>query len=141
VLAVGPADHLVRDEALLPCLHDKDAEVRRLCEIALQSRGLRPEHLRLGRLLTHPIATMRLQVLDELNSSADLDPALWLRRLSHDPSPAVRAGALRMMSERANLDLDDRMEQMARGDPSPTVSSLARFYLRESRVQPTRAER
>lgn len=141
ILAVGPADHLVRDENLLPCLHDPDEEVRRLCEIALQGRGLRPEHLRLGRLLTDPRPNVRLQVLDQLQLAPDLDPALWLRRLSHDPSPAVRAGAVRMMSQLAHLDLTDRIDQMARGDPSPTVSSLARFYLQTSRVAPVSVER
>src|SRR5262249_49476032 len=60
LLAVGPAEQVVRDEGLLPCLHDPDAEVRRLAEAALRGRGLRPEHLHLGRLLTHPQAKKRL---------------------------------------------------------------------------------
>jgi len=133
VLALGPADHLVRDESLLPCLHDPDPEVRRLCEVALQGRGLQPAHLRLGRLLTDPKPVVRLEVLESLQSAPDLEPGLWLRRLSHDPSPAVRAGAVRMMSQLAQVDLSDRMDQMARSDPSPTVCSLAQFYLKKQR--------
>jgi hypothetical protein len=137
LLVVGPAHESVPDECLLPCLHDSDAEVRRLCEVALGGRGLRPEYVQLGRLLTDPRAANRLQVLDHL-ANADLDPGLWLRRLSHDPSPAVRVAAMRAMSQMAYVDLSDRLDQMARSDPSPTVAQLARYYL--SRPKPGRAE-
>jgi hypothetical protein len=133
VVALGPADGVLRDEGLLPCLHDADAEVRRLCEVALRGRGLRPEHLHLGRLLTDPHPGMRLRVLDHLRQAPDLDPGIWLRRLSHDPSPAVRAAALRVMSQQTEVDLGDRIDQMARSDPSPTVCQLARYYLRQQR--------
>jgi hypothetical protein len=80
LLAVGPARDVVHDDQLLPSLHDPDAEVRRLCEAALTSRGLRPEYLQLGRLLTDPRPTARLEVLDCLRGSTELDPGLWLRR-------------------------------------------------------------
>jgi hypothetical protein len=149
ILAVGPADQVVREEGLLPSLHDADPEVRRLCEAALRGRGLRPEHLRLGRLLTHPNPCQRLRVLDYLRPlleeeraarASDLDPGLWLRRLSHDPSPAVRAAALRMMSQQTLVDLSDRIDQMARNDPSPSVCQLAQFYRKHQRRTAARAE-
>jgi hypothetical protein len=128
LLVIGPATRDVApDECLLPCLHDPDPEVRRLCEVALSGRGLSPEFLELGRLLTDPRPTMRLQVLDHLQHSPD--PGLWLRRLSHDTSPAVRVAAMRAMTQQPFLDLSDRIDQMARSDPSPTVCQLARFYL------------
>jgi hypothetical protein len=128
-LAVGTNDQVIRDEGLLPGLHDSDPEVRKICEGALRARGLKPEHLQLGRLLTAPQPGTRLEVLDYLGQSPDLDPGLWLRRLSHDPSPAVRVAALRAMSQQNLVDLSDRIDQMARTDPSPTVCQVARFYL------------
>jgi hypothetical protein len=134
LLAVGPASDVVRDEGLLPSLHDPDPEARQLCEAILRGRGLRPIHLHLGRLLTHPQPVQRLRVLDHLTRAPDLDPGLWLRRLSHDPSPAVRTAALRAMSEERQLDLSDRIDQMARSDPSPTVSQLAVYYRRQTRA-------
>ncbi len=138
MLAVGPAVEVVPEDGLLPSLHDPDAEVRGLCENALRMRGLRPEHLQLGRLLTHPQAGQRLRVLDCLRVASDLDPGLWLRRLSHDSSPAVRTAALRAMSQhdQDGLDLSDRIDQMARSDPSPTVCRIAEFYLKEMRATP-----
>jgi hypothetical protein len=137
MLAVGPADQVVRDEGLLPSLHDPDADVRRLCEAALRGRGLKPEHLRLGRALTDPRPAVRLLVLDLLGDPEvrDLDRGLWLRRLSHDPSPHVRFAAMRAASETGLADLADRLEQMGRSDPSPTVSRWAPFYLRRMQTQ------
>jgi hypothetical protein len=149
IVAVGPADQLVREEVLLPGLHDSDGEVQRLTEIALRGRGLRNDHIELGRLFSHPKALSRLQVLDHIHdlleqirngADSDLDPGAWLRRLSQDNSPAVRAGAVRLMSQQSLIDLSDRLEQMSRSDPSPTVSQLAQFYLK-SKQTPSRVDR
>ena len=38
----------------------------------------------------------------------------------------------RAMAGLPTLDLSDRLEQMARSDPSPTVARIARYYLGES---------
>lgn len=139
VLAVGAAseDEVSTDE-LLRALHDPDADVRRLCEAALRSepRNFSEEQIKLSRLLTDARPVIRLQVLDYLVRRTDLEPGVWLRRLSHDPSPAVRAAALRTAAEQTQVDLTDRLDQMARGDPSPTVSQLARHYLAQSRKRP-----
>jgi HEAT repeat protein len=132
MLAVGPADKVILDEMLLPCLHDPDPEVRRLCEVALRGRGLSDRHLKLGRLVTDPRPAVRLQVLDHLARATDLEPGVWLRRLSHDPSPSVRAAAVRVMSQQTLIDLSDRLDQMAHNDPSPTVCYLAGYYLRNA---------
>jgi hypothetical protein len=129
LIAVGPARDAVHDDQLLPCLHDSDPEVRRLCEQALIARGLRPEYLELGRLLTDPEPGKRLQVLDRLRESSELDTGLWLRRLSHDSSPSIRVAAVRAMSQQSFVDLSDRIDQIAREDGSPTVRQLAQFYL------------
>ena len=50
-------------------------------------------------------------------------------RLSHDSSPSVRVAAMRAMTQQSFVDLSDRIDQMARTDPSPTVCQLAQFYL------------
>lgn len=136
VLAIGPSDQGAHEKELLNCLHDSDADVRRLAEEALKSRGVSPEHLLLGKLLAHPVPAQRLRVLDYLGEEGQtLDPGLWLRRMSHDDSPAVRAAALRMMSQQQVIDLSDRIDQMARNDPSETVAWLARHYLEQAKAK------
>jgi hypothetical protein len=127
-LAVGASPAVSTDDLLLS-LHDADEVVERLCLEALRGRGLPEEHIQLGRLMTDRRPGTRLQVLDLLRRANDLEPGAWLRRLSHDDSPAVRAAAVRAASEQAATNLSDRLEQMSQNDPSPTVRQLAQFYL------------
>jgi hypothetical protein len=129
MLAVGPAPEVMADDDLLYYLHDPDEKVRQLCETALRGRGLRDNHLKLGKLMTDRRPGARLEVLDHLRRVNDLEPGIWLRRLSHDSSPAVRAAAVRAAAEQPFVDLQDRLEQMVQNDPSPTVQQLAQYYL------------
>jgi hypothetical protein len=133
LVAVSRDREAVHDDQLLPCLHDSDPEVRRLCEQALIARGLRREYIDLGRLLTDPRPAQRLQVLDRLRESTELDTGLWLRRLSHDTSPSVRVAAIRAMTQQRFVDLSDRIDQIAREDSNPTVRQLAQYYLTHPR--------
>ncbi len=128
IVAVGPDSELISTDELLHYLHDPDKEVRQLCEAALRARHLSEEHLELGRLITDERPVVRLQVLAHLNDD-DLEPGVWLRRLTEDPVPAVRVAALRAAAEQSVVDLTDRIEQLAGSDPSPTVCQLARYYL------------
>jgi hypothetical protein len=64
-----------------------------------------------------------------LFQTEDLPLGIWLRRLSLDPAPAVRAAAVRAAHFQTQADLRDRMAEMAREDPSPTVRQLAGYYL------------
>jgi hypothetical protein len=128
---VGDPASGVIDDALLPSLHDDDAEVQQLCFEALVKRERTPQQIRLGYLLTDKNPAMRVQVVDYLPQLSDLDPALWLTPMSHDESPAVRAAAARAMS-RLCLDdqrLKERLKEMAASDPSATVCLLAKYYL------------
>jgi hypothetical protein len=130
--ALGSAKDTIETEDLLRWLHDPDAEVRRQCELALRrGRGLSPAEVRLGRLITDSSARVRLQVLNYLNTRAEsgLYPGVWLRHLSHDTAPEVRFAAIRAIQEQGVGELSDRIDQMARNDPSPTVCEFAQRYL------------
>jgi hypothetical protein len=129
LLAVGPSRALIADDDLLPWLHDPDAEVRRLCETALRSRGLRAKDVRIGRLLTNPQPSARLQLLALLADDGELDLGIWLQRLSRDASPAVRAAAVRLAGEQQVIPLAERISQMAQADPDLTVRRLAQYHL------------
>lgn len=129
MLTAAPLPEAVATDDLLRWLHDSDVEVRRLCEQALRGRGLREEHIRLGGLMTAPGPQTRLLVIEQLRRTPDIDPGIWLRRLTHDAAPAVRAAAVRAAGEDRELDLVDRIEQMVQNDPSSTVRQVARFYL------------
>jgi HEAT repeat protein len=126
--AVGGLPEAVTTDHLLPWLHDPDPDVRLLCEATLAQRGIQGKDLQLARLITDSRPAMRLKVLDSLLNE-DLEPGVWLRRLSVDPAPEVRVAAVRAAADNPRVDLSDRIDQIARSDPSPTVSQLARYYL------------
>jgi HEAT repeat protein len=129
MLIVGPIESAITTDSLLHWLHDPDIEVRGLCEKALRARGLQDAHLLLGRTMTDSRPGTRLQVIELLKRADDLEPGVWLRRLSHDPSAAVRAAAVRAAAEQSLAQLADRLEQMSQNDPCATVRQLAQFYL------------
>jgi hypothetical protein len=128
VLAVGNSRTAISDERLAIALHDSDSEVRRLCEKALLGRGLSRRHIQLARLITDSRPGTRLQVLFYLREDSDLDVAVWLRLLTKDPAESVRLAAVRAAAEMTVNELHDRLEEMATGDPNPTVCIWARFY-------------
>jgi hypothetical protein len=130
VLAVGLSEEAISVDDLLPLLHDADAMVCRLCEAALRKRGLEERHLRLGWLVSAPRAEDRLGVLRHLEAAADLDPGVWLRRLTQDPDAAVRFAAMAAAAANRQVDLSDRLRQMRDSDPSPTVRQWAPYFLR-----------
>lgn len=136
MLVVGPAQNVISTDDLLRWLHDPDPEVSRLCEVALGSRKVPKEHIRLGRMLTDPDHHVRLNVLDELRRAHDIDAGIWLRYLSHDAKESVRVAAARAAVEQrygTPVDFSDRLEQMSKGDPSPTVRQLMGFQLSQTR--------
>jgi hypothetical protein len=136
MLVVGPAQNVLSTDDLLHWLHDRDPEVRRLCEVALGSRRVPKDHIRLGRTLTDPDHHVRLKILDELRSARDIDAGIWLRYLTHDPKESVRVAAVRAAVEQrfgTPVDLRDRLEQMAKSDPSATVRQEAGHYLAQAR--------
>ncbi len=135
LLAIGCIDEAIATDDLLHALHDSDADVRRLCEAALRGRGLRPNDIVLGRLITDEQPAVRLRVLERLARVPDLDPGVWLRRMTLDPSPAVRAAAVRAAGEQEQIDFTDRLEKMARTDSSATVRQVAQFYLERHRAR------
>jgi hypothetical protein len=141
ILALGPAPEVINDDTLFYWLSDPDIEVRELCEVALRGRGLQDHHIRLARIMADPRPTVRMQVIETIDQALDLDPGVWLRRLSHDPSPAVRAAAARAAAGQSQVDLSDRIDQMAQTDPSPTVQQVARYYLSCHRLRAVQSEK
>ena len=52
LVVLGTNTDVVREEDLLPLLHDADSEIQHLCEVVLRSRGLSDAHVRLARLIS-----------------------------------------------------------------------------------------
>jgi hypothetical protein len=130
LLALGSREDVLATDDLLPFLHDADKEVRAVCEQALRTRGLSNAYLQLACMVTDPEPVVRAGVPGRVVEMPDLDTALWLARLSRDPSPAVRAAAVRAAGECQEPVGQAWVKALAENDPSPTVKQLAQFYLR-----------
>jgi hypothetical protein len=129
LLALGSARDILGEEEMLFLLHDPDARVQRLCEAALQSRGLNDGQILLGRLISDPRPEERLRIVLQLPQVDGVEPGIWLNKLSQDPADAVRAAAVRLAASLPGVNFTGRLAQMADNDPSETVRQLARFYL------------
>ncbi|MBI1831721.1 MAG: HEAT repeat domain-containing protein [Planctomycetes bacterium] len=129
VIALSAATDVVREENLLPLLHDEDLKTQYLCELALRKRGLTDDDITLARLISDKDAAVRMRVFHHLHHMPEMNLAVWLRQLSDDPEPAVRAAAIRAAADRTQFDLAQRLREMAEADPSETVRLNARYYL------------
>ncbi len=129
ILVLASENEVLREDGLLPLLHDEDNEVRDRCEKALRIRGLTDDDIKLARLISDANPMTRLRVLQFLPQMPNLNLAEWLRQLSLDPSAAVRAAAVRAAGESASDDLAQRLREMAEQDPSETVRMNAQHYL------------
>jgi HEAT repeats len=131
LVALAAETELARDEIFLPLLHDDDEEVQYWCETVLRKRGRSDADIQIARLISHKNAAMRLRVPNLLQRMPDLNLAAWLTQLSHDPSAAVRAAAVRAAGDHPHVDLTERLREMAERDPSAAVQQNAGFYLRQ----------
>jgi hypothetical protein len=118
----------VREESFLPLLHDEDAQVVYLCEIALRKRGLQDKDIEMARMISDKNPVIRMRVLYYFQQMPQLNLGEWLRQLSHDPEPVVRAAAVGAAGDYPHVDLSDRLREMAQSDPSETVRQNARYY-------------
>lgn len=129
----APQRQAIPDDALLPLLHDADADLRHRAEAALRARGLRDKEIHIGKMVSDPSPLKRLEVISQLPSDADLDPEVWLKKLCDDPSPAVRANAACAAMDPTStlgVDLRDRVRHMAQRDPDGTVRQIADYLIR-----------
>jgi hypothetical protein len=131
LIVLASESDLVREEHFLPLLHDDDAEVQWLCEMALRKRGLHDDDLDLARLISDKDPVTRMGVLQYFPRMPDVNLGEWLRQLSQDPEPAVRAAAARAAADHPQVDLSARLREMSERDPSETVRWNARFYLQQ----------
>jgi hypothetical protein len=103
----------------------------------LVRRGFSPVHLELAERLFDSQVERRVQLVRLLPrlSSVDADPWLW--QLARDPEVRVRAEAIAALATSGHPALLERLERMAREDPSPQIRGQAAQIarIRESRLR------
>ncbi|MSQ93110.1 MAG: hypothetical protein EXR98_00985 [Gemmataceae bacterium] len=141
LLALAAESDYVREEQFLPLLHDDDPEVQYLCQIALRKRGLNDDDLRVARMIGDKNPATRRRVLNVLHQMPELNLSEWLRRLSQDPAAEVRAAAVRAAGDYPQVDLIERLREIADSDPSDTVRQNARYYLQQRALRTAAEQR
>jgi hypothetical protein len=116
---------MLSEEAILPLLHDPVPDLRGLAERVLRARGLSADLIGLGRLVSHPRPEMRATAIPLLVGREDLDPVVWLLRLTEDGDEGVRLKAVGALAGRLNAAARQRLREIAAADDSPSVREAA----------------
>jgi HEAT repeat protein len=117
---------LLTEEAILPLLHDPVPDLRGLAERVLKARGLPADLIGLGQMVTHPRPEMRASAIPLLLRRDDIDPIVWLLRLSEDDDETVRLKAVESFAGRNAPEVIQRLREIAAADDSEAVRAAAR---------------
>jgi HEAT repeat protein len=116
---------VLTEEAILPLLHDPIPDLQNLAARILKARGLNADLIGLGKMVTHPRAEIRASAIPLLVVRDDIDPVVWLLRLSEDADESVRLRAVEAFKGRASPDIAQRLREMAVADESSSVRAAA----------------
>jgi hypothetical protein len=125
LLALAERQELLANEDVVGFLRDSSTSVRTSAETVLASRGLTPEQIVLAKRATDPSPIVRAQTPRHIVESNAVDRVVWLRHLSQDVAPTVRAEAARALASVGTEECLDRLDQMAHEDPDMDVRQLA----------------
>jgi HEAT repeat protein len=118
---------VLTEDMLLKRLHDSDDAIREAAKTTLKVRGLTEELIGLGALMTSPKADQRASVIALVKDRTDIDPIVWLLRLSHDADETVRVHAVEALGAQAlqTATIKRRIVEMAKSDASQQVRDAA----------------
>ncbi len=124
---------LLTEDMLIQRIHDEDQAIREAAFATLKLRGLNQEQISLGVMMTSPRADQRASVIALVKDRTDVDPVVWLMRLSRDRDETVRLQAVEALGARKTDDaaVKRRIVEMARSDASEQVRQAA------SKLMPT----
>ncbi|MGC8644109.1 MAG: HEAT repeat domain-containing protein [Isosphaeraceae bacterium] len=122
---------LLTEDMLLRRLHDTDPSIRDTVAVVLKARGLNQELITLGGLMVHPKPDQRASVINLIKDRTDIDPVVWLLRLSHDTDETVRIQAATALAHCKNptVAVKRRLAEMARSDGSDRVRQAASKFV------------
>lgn len=128
---------VLSEEAILPLLHDPLPDLRGLAEKVLKARGLSAELIGLGEMVTHARPEIRASAIPLLLQRDDIDPTVWLLRLSEDGDESVRLAAVEAFAGKGSPEVLQRLRELAAADESEAVRLAASKLL--PKVGPTAA--
>lgn len=127
VISFAARRGLLTEDALIQRIHDEDLPIREAAFAALKLRGLNQEQISLGVMMTSPRADQRASVIALVKDRTDIDPIVWLMRLTHDKDDSVRIRAVEALGAQQTDDaaVKRRIVEMAQSDASEQVRQAA----------------
>lgn len=105
-----------------PALHQAAEE-------ELRKRNFSDDELELATRLTSPSAQVRLAMVEELPSRADVDPRRWLIWLANDPERDVRLQAISRLGTMDDPEVREALRKRLHEERDPTVATRLRRFL------------
>ena len=106
-------------------LHVSDPQVVQAARLELERRGIKGSLVDLARRATDPDPKVRRELAEALPSIPGVDAKPWLVELSYDENAQVRATAVTLMATSGDLEMVQRLEQIARDDPDDYTRAQA----------------
>ncbi len=137
---VMPANHVPAEVIVAPFetlnitsvitwLADPDADMRRQAELELQRRGMQDRELRLAYSIASGDAETRLQLVDVLAQSQDIDPRFWLGMLLSDKDRSVKLAAISVLATMDDPKVRQLLQVRMQEDRDPIVIAKLRRSL------------
>jgi HEAT repeat protein len=123
---------LSEDMVLGHVFDDADKALPEVAKFVLKTRGLNDEQIVLGSKIYDSRPEVRASVIGLLKNRTDIDPVIWLLRLSHDANETVRLGAIDALAARMSPEVAQRLLEMATTDQSAAVRASAGRFRPES---------
>jgi hypothetical protein len=120
---------LLSTDAIIKRLYDSDPGIPSLAETVLKTRGLKEEHIGFARMLYHPKPELRASLIPLIRNRTDIDPVVWLLRLTEDPEESVRIAAIEALADRNDSEVQNRLATLASSDPAPSVREAAASHV------------
>jgi hypothetical protein len=125
LVALASRPNVLGEEAILPLLHDSVPDLAKLAEKILAGRGLDADLIAVSRMVTAPKPEMRASAIPVLMKRPDIDPVVWLLRLTEDTDAAVRLKAVEALAGHVTPEVRQRLRELVAADDSPAVRAAA----------------
>lgn len=130
---------LLSEETILPLLHDELEPMRALAEKVLRARGLSADQIGLCKLVSHPRAELRVSAIPMILKQRNIDPVVWLTKLTLDENEGVRSRALDALADQKSPEARRRVAEMAASDKSASIRKAAATKLSQTDAESTAA--
>ena len=114
---------------LVRLLASDQAEVTKAASLALRHHGLSDYKIELASELAVGSAARRLELIQHIASSSEIDPRPWLTWMAEDGQPEVRRMAISLLSSMLDEQVQRSLRILMAREPDSQIKDLLRKVL------------